>query len=51
MEHFDWQMFLFVGTSLAHDVWVHWGFPQIYYWELRRDSLKSINTKNNGKKI
>ncbi|SDK35945.1 hypothetical protein [Sediminibacillus albus] len=34
MKHLDWHMILFVGTSLAHDYWLYWGLPRIYFWDV-----------------
>ncbi|MDC3412029.1 hypothetical protein NC797_01985 [Aquibacillus sp. 3ASR75-11] len=44
MKHLDWQMILFVGTSLAHDYWVYWGLPKVYFWDAKRDHFKKMNT-------
>lgn len=50
MRNLDWQMILFVGSSLAHDYWIYWGLPQIHYWEVKQES--SINEDdNNGKRV
>ncbi|WP_165769109.1 hypothetical protein [Virgibacillus profundi] len=43
MRQFDWQMLLFVGTSLAHDYWIIWGLPSVYFWDVKRKNIKQIN--------
>ncbi|WP_404452765.1 hypothetical protein LG329_01245 [Virgibacillus necropolis] len=50
MRHLDWQMILFVGASLAHDYWIYWGFPRVYYWDVKHKNLKEMNEGNGDDK-
>lgn len=40
MRQLDWHMMLFVSVSLVHDYWVIWGFPHVYYYDVKREHLK-----------
>lgn len=46
MRNLDWQLILFVGSSLAHDYWIYWGLPRIHYWDVKHKNLKIINDDN-----
>lgn len=45
LKYLDWQMMLFVGTSLVHDYWVYWRLPRIYYYSVMEESAKEVNNK------
>ncbi|WP_170287583.1 hypothetical protein [Aquibacillus halophilus] len=51
MKQLEWQMVLFVGTFLAHDLWIYSGLPQLYYWDVKRDHFKKIKNKDDKNKI
>ncbi|MBP1967931.1 hypothetical protein J2Z83_000023 [Virgibacillus natechei] len=42
MKDLDWQMILFVGSSLVHEFWIYRGLPSIYYWDVKREHLKRL---------
>ncbi|MEN2766315.1 hypothetical protein [Ornithinibacillus xuwenensis] len=44
MKSIDWQLILFVGVSTLHDYWIYWGLPRIYYYEMKKEGLSSINS-------
>ncbi|WP_168927229.1 hypothetical protein [Virgibacillus necropolis] len=46
MRYLDWQMILFVGSSLVHDYWIYWGLPQVHYWDVKHNSLKPVDEDN-----
>lgn len=46
MKHLDWQMVLFVGVSLAHEYWIFWGLPKMYYWDAKQNFKNETNDKN-----
>ncbi|WP_226034775.1 hypothetical protein [Aquibacillus saliphilus] len=48
MRQLDWYMIIFVGTSLVHDFWTHFGLPQMYYWDVKRNHSEKF--KDDGKK-
>ncbi|MFB4169137.1 hypothetical protein [Virgibacillus sp. JSM 102003] len=50
MRHLDWQMMLFIGSSLLHDYWVYFGLPRVYYWDVKRRHLHSPSNVNMTKK-
>ncbi|SDQ57412.1 hypothetical protein [Virgibacillus salinus] len=50
MRHLDWQMMLFIGSSLLHDYWVYWGLPRVYCWNIKRRQLQSASNMNKTKK-
>ncbi|WP_443257759.1 hypothetical protein [Virgibacillus sp. L01] len=50
MRNLDWQMMLFVGSSLLHDYWIYWGLPRVYYWDIKRKNLQSSTNVNKTKK-
>ena len=39
-------MVLFVGSSVVQDLWVNWGLPHIYYWDVKKEHLNMINGEN-----
>lgn len=41
MKHLDWQMIIFVGASLAHDYWIFWGLPRIYFYDMKQEHSKN----------
>lgn len=41
MKHLDWTMFIFVGATMAQDIWLYYGLPRMYYWNVS----KTINNK------
>ncbi|WP_200801552.1 hypothetical protein [Bacillus sinesaloumensis] len=49
MKQIEIQMILFVGVTLVHEYWLHWGLPRVYYWDVRHNHLKEIEDKNNNK--
>lgn len=49
MRNLDWQMILFVWSSLAHDYWIYWGLPRIYFWEVKKESLISEDSDNENR--
>lgn len=50
MKQLDWQMILFVGSSLLHDYWIYWGFPRVYFWDIKRKHVKPPTHKKDEKK-
>lgn len=46
MRNLDWQMIIFVGASLAHDYWIYWGLPRVYFWEVKKENL--LNEKDDN---
>ncbi|WP_172840514.1 hypothetical protein [Virgibacillus phasianinus] len=43
MRHLDWQLILFVGTSLIQDYWIYFGLPRIHYWDVKHQAIKRNN--------
>lgn len=48
MKQLEWQLILFVGSSLIHEYWIYWGLPKVYYWDAKRKYLKGIKIDNYG---
>ncbi|WP_199868451.1 hypothetical protein [Virgibacillus senegalensis] len=46
MRGVDWQMVLFVGTSLVQEYWLYWGLPRVYFWDVQREFMKSPEFSN-----
>jgi hypothetical protein len=44
VKSIDWQLIIFVGVSTLHDYWIYWGLPRIYYYEMKKEGLSSINS-------
>lgn len=49
MRNLDWQMILFVGSSLAHDYWIYWGLPRVYFWEKKNESSLNKDDDNENR--
>lgn len=43
MIYIDWSMVLFVGATMAQEIWLYYGLPRMYY------SNVSNSIKNNNK--
>lgn len=50
MRHLDWQMILFVGSSLVHDYWIYYGLPRIYYWDIKNSNITETNDNDDDEK-
>ncbi|MCC3357274.1 hypothetical protein [Bacillus sp. REN16] len=50
MKQLEVQMILFVGVTLVHEYWLHWGLPRVYYWDVKHAHLKKIE-EDSDKKI
>ncbi len=42
MNNIDWQMIMFVSTSLVHDYWIYWGLPRVYYWDIKYENNNEL---------
>lgn len=51
MKGIDWQMILFVGTTLIHEYWILNGLPQIYYWEAKKEMESILDEDLNNRNI
>jgi hypothetical protein len=49
VKQLEIQMILFVGATLAHEYWQHWGLPRVYYWDVRHSHLKKIEDDSDEK--
>ncbi|WP_209366950.1 hypothetical protein [Sediminibacillus dalangtanensis] len=39
MRGMDWQLVLFVGTSLVQEYWLCFGLPRVYFWDVQRETI------------
>ncbi len=51
MKQLDVQMILFVGATLVHEYWLHWGLPRVYFWDVRHSHLNKIEDDDSDNKI
>ncbi|WP_162832879.1 MULTISPECIES: hypothetical protein [Sediminibacillus] len=41
MRGMDWQLVLFVGTSLVQEYWLYFGLPRVYFWDVERELYRN----------
>ncbi|SDM68982.1 hypothetical protein [Sediminibacillus halophilus] len=41
MRGMDWQLVLFVGTSLMQEYWLYFGLPRVYFWDVKSELYRN----------